>query len=310
MPTSGLAGCGVAFWKEAETEEAADELALDIDTAIFLDARHHIFLLAQTAHQYARAAIDKTLSEPFMQGIREAILDGAGPLLPMERIGKPVAIGNEGPGSDMGDAGGQRVDIAFGPIAVGELAGEPVFGVGLERGEKAKGPWPGVACSTPSVTVVGDLTHFHRSSCVRGVDASAAYSRRAPGVRAPRHQLACALVSPWLGGGAASDARSSGREAKDRSRLRHCRTRTGSKRWSSSWLISSAENGSASAVTPKFRHSCSDRRDRRSGQARPPSAGEGEAVEFPGRGEGDMVKIHVEAHADRVGRHHMIDVPD
>ena len=23
----GLAGCGVAFWKEAETEEAADELA-------------------------------------------------------------------------------------------------------------------------------------------------------------------------------------------------------------------------------------------------------------------------------------------
>ena len=111
----------------SEIEEAADESALDIDTAIFLDARHHIFLLAQTAHQYARAAIDKTLSEPFMQGIREAILDDAGPLLPMERIGKPVAIGNEGPGSDMGDAGGQR-RYRPGPIAVGELAGEPVFG--------------------------------------------------------------------------------------------------------------------------------------------------------------------------------------
>ena len=44
--------------------------------------RHHIFLLPQAAHQHAGAAVDKTLSEPFMQGIREMILDAAGPQLP------------------------------------------------------------------------------------------------------------------------------------------------------------------------------------------------------------------------------------
>ena len=85
-----LGRCGIALGKKAKTDEAADECPLDKDPAIFLDARHHIFLLPQAAHQHAGAAVDKTLSEAFMQGVRETILDAAGPQLPMEGVGKPV----------------------------------------------------------------------------------------------------------------------------------------------------------------------------------------------------------------------------
>ena len=91
--------------------------------------------------------------------------------------------------------------------------------------------------------------------------------------------------------------------------MRHCRTRTGSKRWSSSWLISSAENGFGLGRDPEGSviHIATGATGDLAKLGRRQLA-EGEAVEFPGRGEGDMVKIHVEAHADRVGRHHMIDV--
>src|SRR5262245_10324075 len=97
-----------------------------------------------------------------MQGIREAILDAAGALLPMERVGKPVAIGNEGPGPDMRYTCRQRVDIAFGPVAIRQLTGEPVLGdTAFGRGEETKDPGhQGRMLGARDVAVVRNLTDF------------------------------------------------------------------------------------------------------------------------------------------------------
>ena len=64
-----------------------------------------------------------------MQRIGQTILYRARALLPMDRIAKPVRpVGGEGPGADMGDAVGERVDVAVGAVGIGDLAVEPVVG--------------------------------------------------------------------------------------------------------------------------------------------------------------------------------------
>ena len=73
-----------------------------------------------------------------MQRVRQTILYRARALLPMARIAKPVRpVGGEGPGADVGDAVGERIDVAIGAVGKGDLAGEPVVGNGAVAGEKA-----------------------------------------------------------------------------------------------------------------------------------------------------------------------------
>src|SRR5262249_28038974 len=100
--------------------------------------------------------------ETFMQGVRKTILDAAGPQLPMERIGKPVPVGNESPGADMGDAGRQRVDVAVGAVAIRELPGEPFFGNATATfGEKTEDAGhQGGVLGARYVPVVGNLAHL------------------------------------------------------------------------------------------------------------------------------------------------------
>ena len=78
------------------------------------------------AHQKCRAAIDKALGDTVVQRIGQAILDAAGAFLPIGSAVDPVAaMGHVGPGADMGDPHHQRVDIAVEPVELRHLAADP-----------------------------------------------------------------------------------------------------------------------------------------------------------------------------------------
>ena len=118
-----------------------------------------------------------------------------------------------------------------------------------------------------------------------------------------------ARVRPSTGAGFSIDRCRASRLEKSKSAVRHCSTLTGSKSCASIFLTSSSSNGSTCPVTPKVP-------SRRCRPARPAiwpsSAGrkvpELIAVEFAVLGEGDMVNVEIEAHADRVGGDQIVDI--
>ena len=78
------------------------------------------------AHQKCRAAIDKALGNTVVQRIGQAILDAAGAFLPIGGVLDPVtAMGDVGPGADMGDPHHQRINIAVEPIKLRHLVPDP-----------------------------------------------------------------------------------------------------------------------------------------------------------------------------------------
>src|SRR3546814_20818149 len=64
-----------------------------------------------------------------MQGIRQGVLDGPRPALPVGVVVQPVAAeGNVGPGADMRDALDQVVAVAVDAVEPLEMAADPLFG--------------------------------------------------------------------------------------------------------------------------------------------------------------------------------------
>ena len=113
-------------------------------------------VLFQPAHEHAGPPVDEPAGQPLMQRIGQTILYRARALLPMRGIAKPVGpVGGEGPGADVGDAVGERVDVAVGAVGIGDLAGEPVVGddaVAGEEAEERRRParrgWPARSCGS------------------------------------------------------------------------------------------------------------------------------------------------------------------
>ncbi len=102
-------------------------MAFDHDLAGLADVGLKRGVLAHAPHQHAGAAIDEALGEPLVQRVGELVLDRTRDPLPMLGIGEPVQpVGRERPGPDMGDAIGQRIDVAFSVVGEVDLAGEPV----------------------------------------------------------------------------------------------------------------------------------------------------------------------------------------
>jgi hypothetical protein len=67
------------------------------------------------------------MRQPLMQRVGQHVLDGPGAVLPMFRIVEPLrAMRDEGPGADLREAIGQRIEIAVGAIGKRHLAGEPI----------------------------------------------------------------------------------------------------------------------------------------------------------------------------------------
>ncbi len=109
-------------------------MAFDLDLAIMAHRGQQIAVGGELLHQEGRAAIDEALRDAIMKRIGEPILDGARPLLPLRGLGQPIrAMGDIGPGADMGDARHQGVDVAIEPIETLHLLRDPIHGKPLLR---------------------------------------------------------------------------------------------------------------------------------------------------------------------------------
>ncbi len=115
--------------REGKAFELADIMLLDDDAAVLLDLGEQAVLVAHALHEHAGALIDKTLRELLVQRVGKLVLDLARLGLPVIGVLEPFApVRDEGPGADMGDAVRERVDIAFGPVGLLDLGGEPILG--------------------------------------------------------------------------------------------------------------------------------------------------------------------------------------
>src|SRR5579885_1055763 len=118
-----LLSAGARIGNEAEAVEAADELPFDEDLARAADGGEELAVAGEVPRQHRRAAVDEALRQAVVERVGEAVLDGARPLLPARGIGEPVAaMGDVGPGADMGDARRQRVEIAVAAVEPLDLA--------------------------------------------------------------------------------------------------------------------------------------------------------------------------------------------
>ena len=103
------------------------------------------------------------MRQPLMQRVGQHVLDGPGAVLPMFRIVEPLrAMRDEGPGADLREAIGQRIEIAVGAIGKRNLAGEPIGrNLALVAHDETvkRGDELGVAGSR-DLAVVGDLAHL------------------------------------------------------------------------------------------------------------------------------------------------------
>ena len=154
-----LGGVGI----ESETLETAHEVLLDFDAAVGADLGVKFFLFLQAAHQRAGAPVDKTLGQALVHGVGERVFDRARAFLPALGIGQPVgAVRHERPGADVGDAVGERVDVAVGAVGERDLVGKPVLGnapLGPHQELVERTDELGVVLRG-DLAVVGDLAHF------------------------------------------------------------------------------------------------------------------------------------------------------
>ena len=217
-----------------------------------LGLQHRV--LAQPPHQHAGTAIDEALGQPLVQRIGELVLYSARDVLPMLGIGEPIRpVGGEGPGADMGDAIGERVDIAVGPVGEGDLMREPVDRDGplahqkaVERDHQLGMGRPARSCGSrgPGRRPTGARPQRRRGQRAHVVVAHGMFEHRMSSAIGAR-------VSPLAVGVAESVACSAPSEEKSSAVLRHCSKRTGSKEWLSSACTSSVSNGGQRPVVPK-----------------------------------------------------------
>ena len=115
--------------RETEALQGAQMLAFDHDVAGAGDFRFKHCVLSQATHEHAGAPIDETMGEPLVQGVGQVVLYLTRDALPMLGIIKPVRpVGDVIEGSALGYARRQGVDLAIDPVQRGQLPREPVVG--------------------------------------------------------------------------------------------------------------------------------------------------------------------------------------
>ena len=64
------------------------------------------------ADEDAGPMVDELLGQPVVESVRQTVLDGSGPLLPVSRVGQPAGpVGDVGPGADLRQPGGKLIDF-------------------------------------------------------------------------------------------------------------------------------------------------------------------------------------------------------
>ena len=300
---------------EAETEalQAADELALDHDLAVRLDRGEQVVPGAQAAHQGRRPAVDETLGQALVQGVGQLVLDGARALLPMPGVVQPIAaVGDVGPGADVGDARGERVDVAVAAVDPIDLARHPVLGQALLAGgqEAVDAAQQAGVLIGQDLLEVGDLADLPEQAHGAGI-AGQLRDLRIAGERRQRREVVgladadqLGLRRPALQGAeqkprrtevevpVAPVERAQGIEAVRLDRLDEIRLQGAD-------LTRGAE-GPVGHVAPGAPGDLAHL-----GRAEPADVA---PVELDQLGEGDVIQVQVEAHADGVGGDQIVDL--
>ena len=275
---------------------------------------HKALLLFQPAHEDARAPVDKFARQRQMQGVGEAVLHLARAPAPFRPVRHPsAAVRDIGPGPHIGETTGKLVDIAFGPVQLRDLARDPVGGYSaVRRYEKpvylsnqcgvfadryfAKVRYQAAIPQPPHRrAAMGHVLNFRvaperaeRDQVVRVPRPAEARMRRLPFKRGHQRRNGAEIER-----GVAPFQRADGHEAMLHDRQRgFVIQRRG--------VAGDAER-SVRLVPPG---PARDLRDLGGGEL-PVAA----AVEFGETREGDMFQVEIQAHADGVGRHQVLDIP-
>ena len=247
-----------------------------------------------------------------MQGIGQFIFNIACDSLPMLGIGQPVRpVGDKGPGADLRDPARQRVDIAVDPVGLVDLGGEPgVRYPALLHQEPEQGRDQLGMRGRRDPAVIRDL-----AGVPQPLDGGGAM-RHVANLGIARRVIEHAQV---LG-----DRRAGQRLVRGRQRQRHLqRAERGKIQLRIAPLQHldaleavilqrihqfglerrAAPGGAESAVARGAAGAAGDLREFRRIEA-----AELIAVIFAVGGEGDVIDVEIEAHADSVGRHQIIDV--
>ena len=307
----GLLGAGIRRRLEAQALQPADDMAFDQDLVAVGDAAHQRAAVAQPAMQGGMAAIDEALGQGLVQGVGEPVLDRLGPGLPVLRVRHPVAaIGDIGPGADMRDAAGQLVDVALDAIQAIDLFGDPVVrqvspGQMLEQLGQQLGM--GVGHQLAEIRHLADLPEQHHPVAAVGQGDDLGVARE----MAERQLVLALLLADEAGD--RRPALEAVEQALDAAEIE----------------IGAAPHQVGQRIEAVVLHRLDDLRIHRPGIGRgaegavghmaPGAAGDladlglGQrtrraAVELAQAGEGDVMDVHVEAHADGVGRHQVVDL--
>src|SRR5690606_7003810 len=135
---------GALVRRESETLQFADMVTLDEDRACRADFRVEHRIFPETAHEDGSPAVYEAFRQPPMQRIRQSVLDFTRHFLPVCRIGQPSGpVRHERPGTDLGDAVRENIDVALGAVGAAYLLGHVVFvdmtlagEVAIDRGDE------------------------------------------------------------------------------------------------------------------------------------------------------------------------------
>ena len=277
------------------------------------DGGEELLLVLQTLDENGGAPVDEALGQALVQGIGQLVLDGARTLLPVAGVAQPiVAVGNEGPGSDVIDAGDQGVDVAVTAIQPRDLGTDPVLGQQAvlahehlvdSRQEAGMG-------FAQLLAEIGNLTDLPQQ-LHRLAGAGEARDLRVPRERQQRQMVVGIAFAQQLRHRRrhfqALDQGARGVERKLRVTpvdLPKRREAVIFDRIDDSGVEGTdAGGGAKGAVIHVAARAAGDLRQLRR-RERPRAT----AVELAKGGEGDMADIHVEPHADGVGGDHVVDL--
>ncbi len=291
----------------------ADHVAFHDDVAGLGDFSFEHRVLSQAPHQHAGPAIDEAVGEPLVKRIGKPVFHTACDALPVFRVVEPIRpVRREGPGADLRNASRQRVYVTFRSVRQGHLFGEPVGGEPSALHEIAVDGRHEVGMrGRRDLAIVGKLAGFPQPLHRIGAAGEAPDRRVAGEPLQHQHVVGGGRTGqPLLArGGMARERFSVSIDEKSSAVLRHCSTRCGSKLCASSRSTSSASKGVQRPVVPKvpsrWRPAGPAGDLRQLARVQP---AELPAVELHVAGEGDMVDVEVQPHADGVGGDEIVDV--
>ena len=299
---------------EAEALDAAEMLALDYDLARFGDRRRHFTLIAQSSYKQCRASIDKPLRQTLVQHIGQPVLDRARALLPVLGALNPVrAVRNVGPCPYVRDACHQRVDVAIEAfqsldVTVDPVVRQPLAALGEMLEELAE---QGGVLFRHRLAEIRHLADFpeqlHTARCVQARQEFRMLRQRL------QRELVVLLAHALQRG-----MRRRRVERRDQRRHRaEIERRVAPLQVAQRIEAVVLDRLDRLLVQPadidrwcrRCRRSCAGRRGRRSARSRRRAAAASCRPSYLRNArEPDMVHVHVQAHADRVGRDQVVDL--